>query len=123
MCRRAIAPYRALGERELATAATTSLWSGCAREFTERDVSSYRSSVSHHRVIDPASRRRPWKLPIAGLEARRLAAKLRPDIVHGLYLSGYGWTAHDFGVHPLVLSALGTDVLDLDPERSRSATA
>jgi len=91
-------------------------------DFADGDLSSYRSSISHHRVSDPASRRRPWKLLTSGLEARRLAEKLRPDLVHGLYLSGYGWTARDLGVHPLVLSALGTDVLDLDPHRSRDGT-
>jgi glycosyltransferase involved in cell wall biosynthesis len=43
---------------------------------------------------------------------------LQPDLVHGLYLTGYGWKAHDFGVRPLVLSALGSDVLDLDAHRA-----
>jgi glycosyltransferase involved in cell wall biosynthesis len=61
--------------------------------------------------------RRPWTLPPARREYRRLAAELRPDIVHGLYLTGYGWIADSLGVRPLVLSALGSDVLDLDPDR------
>ena len=55
---------------------------------------------------------------MVGLEARRLAVKLETDLVHGLYLTRYGWTAHDLGVHPLVLSALGTDVQDLDARRN-----
>jgi glycosyltransferase involved in cell wall biosynthesis len=53
-------------------------------------------------------------LPLAPVTAHRLARALRPDIVHGLYLSGYGWTAHALRKRPLVLSALGSDVLDLD---------
>jgi glycosyltransferase involved in cell wall biosynthesis len=84
-------------------------------EFTSSQLSSFRPSISHHRVPDPPSRRRLWELPVARFEARRLAAELRPDLVHGLYLTWHGWTAHDFGVRPFVLSALGSDVLDLDP--------
>src|SRR5690348_7155094 len=85
-------------------------------EFTSSDLASFRPSISHH-VLDPFSPLRPWGLPRALLEARRLAAKLQPDLVHGLYLTGYGWMAHDLGVRPLVLSALGSDVLGLDPRR------
>jgi glycosyltransferase involved in cell wall biosynthesis len=40
--------------------------------------------------------------------------------VHGLYLSGYGWTAQALKKHPLVLSALGSDVLDLDRQTALS---
>ena len=87
-------------------------------ELMRSEFSSFNPSISHH-VVDTADRSRLWKLPLARLQARRLAAELRPDLVHGLYLSGYGWIAQDFGVHPLVLSALGSDVLNLDPERRR----
>ena len=85
-------------------------------EFTSSDLPRFHPSISHH-VLDPSSPRRPWRLPRTLLETRRLAAKLRPDLVHGLYLTGYGWMAHDLGVRPLVLSALGSDVLALDPRR------
>ena len=91
-------------------------------EFERRNLSSFHASISHHQVLDPANRQRLWHLPVAPLQARRLAAELKPDLVHGLYLSGYGWIAHDFGARPLVLSALGTDVLDLKPRLSGSAT-
>jgi glycosyltransferase involved in cell wall biosynthesis len=53
-------------------------------------------------------------LPLAPVTAHRLARALSPDLVHGLFLSGYGWTAHALRVRPLVLSALGSDVLDLE---------
>jgi glycosyltransferase involved in cell wall biosynthesis len=53
-------------------------------------------------------------LPLAPLTARRLSRRLRPDLVHGLFLSGHGWTAHALRVRPLVLSTLGSDVLDLN---------
>jgi glycosyltransferase involved in cell wall biosynthesis len=86
-------------------------------EFTSSDLSSFRPSISHH-VLDRPDRRRLWKLPLVGLEARRLAAELQPDLVHGLFLTGYGWMADDTGIRPLVLSALGSDVLDLDPRSS-----
>src|SRR4051794_7245952 len=82
-------------------------------EFMSSELSSFHPSISHH-VVDSPNRWRPWRLPLAGPAARRLAAVLQPDLVHGLYLSGYGWIAHDFGVSPLVLSALGSDVLDLE---------
>lgn len=85
-------------------------------EFTSSDLSSFHSSISHH-VLDPPSPRHPWGLPRTLFETRRLAAKLQPDLVHGLYLTGYGWMAHELGVRPLVLSALGSDVLALDPRR------
>lgn len=86
-------------------------------EFTSSDLASFRPSISHH-VLDPSTPRRPWALPRTLLETRRLAAKLQPDLVHGLYLTNYGWMAHDLAVRPLVLSALGSDVLALDPRRA-----
>lgn len=92
-------------------------------EFASSDISNFCASITHHQVFDPANRRRLWNLPLAPLGARRLAAELKPDLVHGLYLSGYGWIARDFGVRPLVLSALGTDVLDLEPRPSGGGTA
>jgi glycosyltransferase involved in cell wall biosynthesis len=86
-------------------------------QFTSSDLSSFRPSISHH-VNDPPKLRRPWTLPPASREYRRLAAELRPDLVHGLYLTGYGWIAESLGIRPLVLSALGSDVLvDLNPDR------
>jgi len=85
-----------------------------SQDLDGADLSRYHDSISHHRHVRPTPRRRPWMLPLAPVTASRLARALRPDIVHGLYLSGYGWTAHALSMRPLVLSALGSDVLDLD---------
>jgi glycosyltransferase involved in cell wall biosynthesis len=84
------------------------------------DLTPYRDSISHHAYVRATPQRRPWMLPFAPVTADRLARALRPDLVHGLYLSGYGWTAHALRVRPLVLSALGSDVLDLEKESARS---
>lgn len=92
-------------------------------DLASGDITGYRYSISHHQVVDPANRRRLWNLPLAPLLARRLATELEPDLVHGIYLSGYGWIANDFAVRPLVLSALGTDVLDLEPRLGERASA
>src|SRR5262249_39090000 len=74
----------------------------------------YLDSISHWTHVRPTPRRKPWLMPLAPLTAHRLARELRPDLVHGLYLSGYGWTAQALRTRPLVLTALGSDVLDLD---------
>jgi len=78
------------------------------------DLTRYRDSISHHTHVRPTPQRRPLMLPLAPVTAHRLARAVRPVVVHGLYLSGYGWTAHALRTRPLVLSALGSDVLDLD---------
>jgi glycosyltransferase involved in cell wall biosynthesis len=85
-----------------------------SQDLTGADFARYRDSISHHTHVRATPQRRPWMLPLAPVTAYRLARALRPDIVHGLYLSGYGWTAHALRTGPLVLSALGSDVLDLD---------
>jgi glycosyltransferase involved in cell wall biosynthesis len=97
-------------------------------ELAGADLSSFDDSISHHAHTPPSPRRRPWMLPSAFVAPRRLARRLKPDLVHGLFLSGHGWTAHAFGVRPLVLSALGSDVHDLRrrnagslPERAANA--
>jgi glycosyltransferase involved in cell wall biosynthesis len=85
-----------------------------SQDLPGADLTRYRDSISHHTHLRATPQRRPWMLPLAPFTANRLARALRPDIVHGFYLSGYGWTAHALRVRPLVLSALGSDVLDLD---------
>jgi glycosyltransferase involved in cell wall biosynthesis len=52
-------------------------------------------------------------VPVAAAAGRLLGRRLEPDLVHGLFLSGHGWTAHSLRVRPLVLSALGSDIRDL----------
>jgi glycosyltransferase involved in cell wall biosynthesis len=53
---------------------------------------------------------------------RRLASRLRPDIVHAQYLTSYGFLAALAGLHPLVVTAWGSDVL-VSPRESRLARA
>ena len=43
---------------------------------------------------------------------RRLVRSLEPDLVHALHLTSYGFLAAFAGVHPLVTSVWGTDVLE-----------
>jgi glycosyltransferase involved in cell wall biosynthesis len=49
---------------------------------------------------------------------RWLARRLRPDVVHAQYVTSYGFLAALAGLHPLVLTAWGTDVL-ISPNESR----
>jgi L-malate glycosyltransferase len=46
-----------------------------------------------------------------GRDLRRAARRLRPDLVHAHWLPEYGWLAARAGLHPLVSSAWGSDVL------------
>ena len=48
---------------------------------------------------------------------RRLARRLRPDVVHAQYVTSYGFVAAAAGLRPLVLTAWGTDVL-VSPKES-----
>lgn len=77
------------------------------------DLSGFRPSITHDAHLRRSQLRRPWCAPIARHTARGLASKLQPDLVHGVYLSVQGWTAHMLGVRPLVLTALGSDVFHL----------
>jgi glycosyltransferase involved in cell wall biosynthesis len=96
----------------------TLVWA--SQELEGATLSDYRASISHHAYVRATPHRRPWMLPFAPLTARRLARRLKPDVVHGLFLSGHGWTAHALRVHPLVLSALGSDILDLRRDEAAS---
>jgi L-malate glycosyltransferase len=53
---------------------------------------------------------------------RRLAARLRPDIVHAQYLTSYGFLAAAAGLRQLVAPAWGSDVL-VSPRESRVSRA
>jgi glycosyltransferase involved in cell wall biosynthesis len=97
------------------------VWAG--DDLAGADLSPYRASISHDAYVRPTPVRRPWLLPFAPATARRLARRLDPDLAHGLFLSGYGWTAHALRVRPLVLSALGSDVLDLRRDEAASFPA
>lgn len=54
------------------------------------------------------------------LQVRRLARKLRPDVVHAHNAWGPGWYGAFTGIHPLVIHAYGGDLL---PERYASRPA
>jgi glycosyltransferase involved in cell wall biosynthesis len=43
---------------------------------------------------------------------RRLVRELKPDLVHALHLTSYGFLGAYAGVHPLVTSVWGTDILE-----------
>lgn len=48
---------------------------------------------------------------------RTLYLRLRPDVVHAQYVTSYGFLAALGGLHPLVLTAWGSDVL-ISPKKS-----
>ncbi len=51
---------------------------------------------------------------------RRALAELRPDVLHGHYLTRYGWQARLSGFHPYVVSPWGSDLF-VTPRTSRRA--
>lgn len=53
---------------------------------------------------------------------RRIARELRPDLVHGHYITSYGFWAAACGWRPLVLTGWGSDIL-VSPRRSRLVRA
>lgn len=55
---------------------------------------------------------------IALLFLRALYRRLRPEVVHAQYVTSYGFLSAFAGLHPLVLTAWGTDVL-ISPKESR----
>ena len=52
-------------------------------------------------------------------KTRRIIKEVEPDILHGHFAHQYGWLAALSGFHPLVITAWGTDILNL-PRASRS---
>lgn len=68
------------------------------------------------------------KLPTAGLGRvgyflaipmlHQIARRLRPDVIHAHYLTSYGFLAAMAGLHPLVVTAWGSDAL-IAPKNSR----
>lgn len=53
----------------------------------------------------------PAKVAVRLLQVRRLASRLRPDIVHAHNAWGPGWYGAFTGFHPLVIHAYGGDLL------------
>lgn len=52
-------------------------------------------------------------------DVRDLARRLRPDLLHAHFLTGYGYLAPWIGVRPWALTVWGTDILR-NPDRSRA---
>lgn len=50
-------------------------------------------------------------------QARQLTKKIKPDIVDGHYVTIYGLLAACTGFHPLVVTAMGSDIL-IDPKQN-----
>jgi glycosyltransferase involved in cell wall biosynthesis len=61
------------------------------------------------RVLAPVHRPLDWLARVGA--ARRELERLAPDIVHAHYLTSYGYLAARAGLHPLVLTAWGSDLL------------
>ncbi|MDH0089861.1 glycosyltransferase [Achromobacter mucicolens] len=60
------------------------------------------------------------RLVLSAAPIRRLVSRLKPDIVHAYYLLDYGFMAAFAGVKPMVVTAMGSDVLrGLDVSRRR----
>lgn len=68
-------------------------------------------SVHTKRWLDYFAARHEVFLAAPDCDVRALAAAVRPDIVHGHSITDWGWRARDSGVHPLVLTAWGNDLL------------
>jgi len=58
-----------------------------------------------------------WQYFRSILRVRRSVRNIKPDILHGVYLCSYGVLAAFCGWKPLVLSAIGSDVL-ISPKKS-----
>ena len=76
--------------------------------------------VTVHRLPTGGLGRLGYLLALPAL--RRLAERLRPDVVHAQYVTSYGFLAAAAGLRPLVVTAWGSDVL-LSPRESRLSRA
>jgi L-malate glycosyltransferase len=74
------------------------------------------SGVRVHLIGGPALGKMGYVL--APRQLRRLFKDLQPDLVHAQYVTSYGFLAAWAGLHPLVVTAWGTDVL-ISPRSSR----
>src|SRR4051812_12586569 len=92
-------------------------------DYERAGLAGFRPSIEHRTYEPLAPRGRPWRWPGSLLAPARLAREVDPDLVHGLNLVGHGWTAHAFRRRPLILSALGSDVLKLSRRRRRGPVA
>ncbi|MGD0114513.1 MAG: glycosyltransferase [Dehalococcoidia bacterium] len=89
------------------------------RHFVARgddiDVISFRpAAIEGARVhyVDGWERAGKLRYLIHAPRVSRLVRSLEPDLVHALHLTSYGFLAAFAGVHPLITSVWGTDVLE-----------
>lgn len=99
----------------------TRRWAESFRDAgAEVHVASFRDGeipgVTSHLLPTYGLGRLGYFLALASL--RRLYGTLRPDVVHAQYITSYGFLSAIAGMHPLVLTAWGTDVL-ISPKESR----
>ncbi len=101
----------------------TQRWACALRDLgAEVAVASFRPAsiegVAVHRLPTAGLGRAGYLLALPVL--RRLSARFRPDVVHAQYLTSYGFLAATAHLHPLVVTAWGSDVL-VSPRESRLA--
>ena len=85
-----------------------------ADDLSDAALARYRPEVQHIVRDSLRTRLRGRSSPTEALSPHRVAARFKPDLVQGMYLVRYGWTAAELG-HPLVQFAWGTDVVALAP--------
>lgn len=101
----------------------TRRWAEAFRDAgDEVHVASFRpatiAGVTVHRLPSAGLGKAGYLLALPVL--RRLAARLRPDVVHAQYVTSYGFLAAAARLRPLVVTAWGSDVL-ISPRESRLA--
>jgi glycosyltransferase involved in cell wall biosynthesis len=93
------------------------------KDFVQRDCEVHWvtfDTMSHFEGAKTRRLRYRSKLayPLRIIDVKRAVNEINPDVVHALYASHYGVYAALSGFHPLIISALGSDIL-ISPERSK----
>lgn len=101
----------------------TQRWAVAFRDLgAEVAVASFRPAeiegVAVHRLPTAGLGRAGYLLALPAL--RRIGRRFQPDVVHAQYLTSYGYVAAAAQLHPLVVTAWGSDVL-VSPRESRLA--
>jgi L-malate glycosyltransferase len=81
--------------------ATITLPENCPGSFTLHPISAGKIAVSGGN----------WRVILKVPAIRKLLRQIRPDLLHAMYATSYGLVAALSGVHPLVVTPLGSDVL------------
>lgn len=80
--------------------------------YTPTQIKRVKVHVLRSKVVN-----RPLLFILRLLEVRNLIKKIKPDIVHAHFVTGYGFLGALAGFHPFVLSVWGSDVL-IAPKKS-----